>query len=296
MNLHHLYRKVFLAGSTAACVLWLGTSCGSTASDSEATPDTDNAQPAPQVVEAQSRKVGELFEQAPTPVEMSQWIKRAGIPFNQALLHRPEAARDYLTYSERAVSLGAYGADLVYLSLYQQTQQAVDHFSAVNELTSKLSLQEVFDEETMDRWEVQWSEPDSMQQLISEKYRLVYEELEANESPETSILVLFGGWLQSTYISIHSVDELALMNDYGEAMEKQLRTADKLLELCTLFPENPQVVQVENYLQELRPQWKKLESAIEQTHEETTPEHIEEMSRLAEEVAKTTYRIRSEYL
>lgn len=279
------------------CIMCLISGCNQSTTGDQKNTDTNEKSPTEQnapSTEDQFDAVRDLFGEMPTPVEMSQWVKRAGIPFNPELLNNPKRTREYLTSAQRAVNLGMFGADLVYLSLYQQTQRSVAHFEAINELASRLSIRHVFTEETLNQFERTQGIIDSTQYLIDRKYREVYEELVENGTPEISLMVLFGGWLESSYVSIRSVDEMTLLNGYEEALERQLTAHAQLVTLADYFTSEEDIRQVQVFLSDLEPPLLRLQAEIQRA-ETVSPEAVGQVLQASQHLTERFQKARSFY-
>ena len=61
----------------------------------------------------------------PSPLQTTLLIKASGANYHADMLNSPDAASGYSISMEKALNLGIYGADLGYVTCYEQTQDAL---------------------------------------------------------------------------------------------------------------------------------------------------------------------------
>lgn len=146
---------------------------------------------------------GELFS-IPSPIQSALLIKRTGIKYNKAILNTAQNNQQYSTYYSRALNLGIYGADLGYISLYNQTQDALAYLAAIKNISDKLGVTNAFDQNSIKRISNNLSNKDSTLVLVGIAYRAIDMYLKTNDRAEVSSLILTGGWIESMHFSISS--------------------------------------------------------------------------------------------
>lgn len=158
-------------------------------------PDTDT-------VKAVALNVGgELFS-IPSPIQTALLIQKSGISYDKSILNAGSKNSQYSSDYSRALNLGIYGADLGYVSMYNQTQDALGYLGALKTLADKLGVSSAFDQSTMKRINDNISNKDSMLVLVGIAYRASDAYLKTNKRTEISSLILTGGWIESMNFSI----------------------------------------------------------------------------------------------
>ena len=175
---------------------------------------------------------GQLFS-IPSPVQTAMWIQKQGVPFNKRLLFDPKKVNTFNTDVERALILGVYGADLGYVSMYNQTQEALTYLGSIKQLADKLGISSTFDEKTFKRFENNLSNKDSLVALVGVVYRASDEYLKNNKRLDISSLILLGGWLESMNIAIESF-KVKNNADIKKRIAEQKLAVNNLLQLITL--------------------------------------------------------------
>ena len=194
----YMFKTKLLAFCVASMVI--ATSCGG---DKPKEDDTNNDN----VVDVDTAKTavlnvgGELFS-VPSPIQTAMLIQKSGVAYDKAILNVSNKANTYTNDFMRALNLGIYGADLGYVSMYNQTQDAIGYLAAVKQLADKLGVSAAFDQQTMKRIETNIANKDSMLVLVGIAYRASDKYLKTNKRTEVSSLILAGGWIESMHFSI----------------------------------------------------------------------------------------------
>jgi len=144
---------------------------------------------------------GQLFS-VPSPIQTALLIQKSGITYDKAVLSASNKVNTLSTDFARSLNLGIYGADLGYVSLYNQTQDALGYLAAVKQLADKLGISAAFDASTMERIQKNVTNKDSMMVLVGIAYRGSDNYLKNNQRTDLSSLILTGGWLESMHFSV----------------------------------------------------------------------------------------------
>ena len=144
---------------------------------------------------------GELFS-VPSPIQTALLIQKSGITYDKSILHSSAKVNTFSTDYAKSINLGIYGADLGYVSLYNQTQDALGYLASVKQLADKLGISAAFDASTMERIKNNVTNKDSMMVLVGIAYRGSDAYLKNNQRSNVSSLILCGGWIESMHFSV----------------------------------------------------------------------------------------------
>ena len=181
---------------------------------------------------------GKVFS-IPSPIQTAYLIKGAGVTYNKDILNVPSKVTGYSTNFKKAVNLGIYGADLGYVTLYDQTQDAISFLTAVKTLGDDLGVSSAFDMELVERFEKNIGNQDSVLSLVSEAYKSSDKYLKNNDQNHIGALVLAGGWVESLYFTTNSAEMTSnkeIINRVGE----QKNTVYNLIKLLTPYYDQPE--------------------------------------------------------
>tara|TARA_B100000683_G_scaffold138775_1_gene135262 strand:- start:357 stop:1199 length:843 start_codon:yes stop_codon:yes gene_type:complete len=124
--------------------------------------------------------------------------------FKEGLTNAVSNVDAYNNNDSKSINLGVYGADLGYLSAYEQNQELINYFLTVKQLSEDLSIP-VFNAETMEQFESAKSEEGKMIDLIYKKYEEMDVFLVENERFETLTLITCGAFIEGLKLGLHIV-------------------------------------------------------------------------------------------
>lgn len=192
---------------------------------------------------------GKIFS-VPSPIQTAFLLKSAGTDYKPSMLAPVSKADEQATTFEKALILGLYGADLAYVSIYNQNQDAISFIKTVKQLSNELNINEVFNETMIEKYEKNVGNEDSLMAMISEAFQLADGYLKENEQEDLSVMVLAGGWVETLYFATNIVQETEnqdVLNRIGE----QKVTIENLIKLLVPFRSNRTVGDILNNLNEL---------------------------------------------
>jgi len=179
---------------------------------------------------------GKLFS-VPSPVQTALLIKELKIPFNESLLNPNENISNYSKMNSKALNLGIYGADLGYVTLYDQNAKAISYLSTVESLAKDLGISGAFDKSFLERFEANSDNEDSMLVILTDAFRKGDSFLKENERKNTSALILTGGWLESMHFATKLYQE-SKENKILMRIGEQKQSLETIIELLEKYNED----------------------------------------------------------
>ena len=176
---------------------------------------------------------GELFS-IPSPMQTALLLQKSGIAYDKDILHSNSKVNTYSTDYARALNLGIYGADLGYVSLYNQNQDALKYLTALKQLADKLGISAAFDNNTMKRIESNISNKDSLMVLVGVVYRSSDSYLKNSQRNDISSLILTGGWLESMHFSLSAYAKKP-NDDLKRRVAEQKQSLSSLVKILSKF-------------------------------------------------------------
>lgn len=242
-------------------------SCGVTNQpDSEITQSSVTAGIVDDLAILQAQQVQEIFYSVPSPMEMASLLKRAGATYDMKLLNDVKKANSYSSARSQALNLGIYGADLSYVTIFNQNQEAIIYMSCTKKLADNLGVSKAFNEEIIERMETNVDNRDSLLNIISETYYILDAYLKENNRDHISAMVIAAGWVEGLYLatsiatkSDEAADELLL-----QRIAEQKLSLNNLMNLVKAYNKN-------NNLDDIYHDLQKIEEAFAQVKLETEP-------------------------
>ncbi len=177
-------------------------------------------------------KVGGKLFSIPSPVQTALLIRKLGLPYDKALPMAVDAPEKMASKLQRSLALGAYGADLAYVTVHKDGQRALSTLQTVQKLSAQLELANAFDQEMLDGFKKSLNNEDSLLRFTGSAFRMADQYLKKNNRDDVSALVLTGGWIEGMYLTLSGTSEksdASLTNRLGE-QRKTLTNLIALLE------------------------------------------------------------------
>jgi len=211
------------------------------------------------VVNNQSlKKVKNIFYNVPSPVEVTNIIKRMNLPYHPDLLNPSANSDNYLTQADMALNMGVYGADLSYIRIYEQYQDAANFLVVVKKFTRELGIPEEGERIIAKRLEKNLQNQDSLLRIITETFTDSDSYLKENQRGSTAALIIFGGWIETLYLATNIIDPDTPQNDMVNLIVQQRYSVNNLLGLMEQFSDEKRVQELLPDLIELNEKFKSI--------------------------------------
>jgi hypothetical protein len=142
----------------------------------------------------------------PLPVELFTYMVKEEIPYNVDLLLSTHTKEKYAKETKQAMILGVYSADMAYCSSYGRQQEVLSYFSTASKIADRLDISEGFSFESIERIANNVQKADSLSAIAEEMYWRTCNYLDENEKNNILPFVVYGGWVESQYLTIASND------------------------------------------------------------------------------------------
>jgi len=173
----------------------------------------------------------------PSPYEFVFHIRSLKIPYNPSLLNPVGNSSLYESSFKKNINFGVYGIDLAYISIYEQTSDALNYFSTLKSISQQIDLGEVFDVDVMERIENNMNTQDSLLIILTNTYKQADKTLKNEKQKNEAALIVAGSWIESLYILTQINKEKP-----NKIIEKRIAehkfSADNLLSLLRPYYDN----------------------------------------------------------
>ena len=237
-NLHK-----FIIGSiifTAAC----GEPTKRVDENESENPNLEAEAAAPQVEQKEK-----AYYPIPSPEQMFGFISDAGIEYSNKLINDRKLAENYTDPSKKALNFGVYTADLAYSAAYQDIQTTIELYKVVKRLGAEMNIAEMMTSEMMDKMQANMQEPDSLAVIAGDAYYQAVDYLESNEQNGKLALMSLGGWIESLYINLNSLEALDAQSPTAQRIADQKITFGNLY---TYLKKNEKEVGVAEAIEDIK--------------------------------------------
>ncbi len=216
--------------------------------------------------EVSSELALEVIKSIPSPLEMSVLIKEVGAKYQSSMLNATTNSTNYTTNAKRALNMGIYGADLGYINIYNQKQDAISYLNSITGLAEDLKIGQFFDIATLKRMATNSSNLDSLLYISTNNFEKMNGYLQDQKRGNLSTFMLSGGWIEALYIATEVVKNnksQELVTKIGE----QKVVLDQILLLLDFYKSDPSAADLGKEFKEL----KSIYDKIQITHEYKEP-------------------------
>lgn len=196
----------------------------------------------------------EIFS-LPSPVQTAILLQKNAVAYDESLINAIASESRYLNRTQKALNLGVYGADLAYLSNFNNTQLKTDYLRVVEKIATDMDIRNHIDQSLIDRFAMNIDNRDSIYSLNAELFNSVDRYLKESGESHIAALILTGGWVEGMHITLGSaMSNTQVRNRVGEQA-----SAARSLRKLILRMEDPALSELEQMLAELNESFQELE-------------------------------------
>jgi hypothetical protein len=268
--MNRLKSKTLMIGAIVVSIV-----LGACSSSEENSLEKEMNQVSKSKVKVSKDEINQLIQSFPSPIETSMIIQNAGNKFNSELLLPTKKLDRFVSSYDKAMAMGAYGGDMGYINIYEKSFVAAEFLAAIRLLSVDLEIDRFFDFEDMIRMAKSSSNIDSLQQMSTESFNSMEKYLREKGRNELSVLIVFGTWLEGSYIisyiakgnmteemrnrvaeqkesvkKIYEILEANSEDDYFANLAKEIKTLNDLYEQVTIetIMREPEMKEVDGQL------------------------------------------------
>jgi predicted Zn-ribbon and HTH transcriptional regulator len=272
-------------------------SCGSSSKQEE-----QNSDEFKQAEESLKDQIKDVVYNIPSPSEIPYLLQATGAEFNQSLLTDVKKVDQYMTRTDKAaLNLGAYVADIGYLSSYDKTQKAIDYLGAARKLADNLGVVGSFDNEILKQFEANISNKDSLASLLNSAVQKTDKYLKNDSRNKLAAMVLTGSFIESLFIStglIKTYPKDLLENDQRNLVLtpliriilQQEKSVDELVKMLSTVEQSDPVTTIQSDLAALQASYRALniEEQIKNNSSAMvlSDKHLIEITKIVEKMRK----------
>jgi hypothetical protein len=207
-------------------------------------------------------EVGEVLYPLPTPFEMTKMLNDIGATYSTKNLNSPSKVEKYFKESQKAVNLGIYGADLAYVSTYQQQQDIQVYLNAIKTLADQLGITYDYGKLLSDEYKEKFNNKDSLTKIVTNTIYDTYYYLDQKSNPDMAVTMVTGMWVELMYIGTNISQDSYNYTGLVNIISKQKASYGKVMELLSGRNANADIKSLETKLQALKPAFDKVEAGL----------------------------------
>ena len=182
--------------------------------------------------------ITEIISSVPNPIEITSILQKTGVVYSQDLLNPAGNISNYNTNFQRALNLGVYGTDLIYMNIYDRTVATLRYLSNLRELAGDLRVEQFFDYSTLNRLSESSKNADSVLYITNSGFDKMSRYLIDQGRSNIAILISAGTWIESLYIATHAQTTAANRETINKRIGEQKKVLDNLLLLMNSYDQS----------------------------------------------------------
>ena len=149
----------------------------------------------------------QVIHDLPSPTEVPYMLQATGADFNKDIINGLERLPKYLTNEdESALNLGIYATDMGYLISYKQLEDATDYLESSQKLAESLGVASVFSVATIEKFQSNLDNPDSLNKILNKSITDVEDRLESADRVSVAALILAGSFVEGLYLAVEVIE------------------------------------------------------------------------------------------
>ncbi len=198
-------KRNLLCTVTAMCLVACMISCNNANKKAEVKEDDiyENEKPLPKDLDDEDVIFYNIF----TPSDMSNLINEFSSFYKSNLINSLNNISKYTHSTNKALNIGIYGADLNYLWVFEQSQQATSYVQAIQLLADQLGIPTNYVMQIAEKAETYSNDVDSLKSIARVTYKDITAFLNESGRSNNAALILLGGWIETLYIAINMYNQ-----------------------------------------------------------------------------------------
>lgn len=165
-------------------------------------------------------------------------LREIEVPYNSEYVKAPSSYTSASGRKKQALSLGAAGADLNYVTMFEQNNEAPAYVKAILDLASSLGIQSAFDEEILNKIVDNSDTTLNFQEkskILTDAYRVAEDNLYSEERAQLTTMIVAGGWIESMYISSSISASIESQREVDAEVWNMMFGAEKVVKMLEVF-------------------------------------------------------------
>lgn len=184
-------------------IITLLASCSSSSSDKKSAEEAAFEEAEKKI----SSDLNTVIHDLPSPTEVPYMLQATGADFDASLINSLDRISRYETNEDEAgLNLGVYATDMGYLLSYEKVSESRKYMEACQRLAETLGVASVFDVKTMEEFQGNLNNPDSLNKILSRAIVQAESRLESSDRVSMAALILTGSFIEGLYLAVMVIE------------------------------------------------------------------------------------------
>lgn len=200
----------------------------------------------------------------PTSAEVLKMLADLEVGYTFGITNPVSKAKRYITSTDKAINMGAYGADLSYATLYNMNQEVLNYLGAIRTLANELNMSRIYDETLYDKIKLNFDNRDELVKILTEAFDKTYSYLVDNDQQVHALLVVGGAWVEGMYLTTHVSLQSYHYAGISRNLLEQKKSFDLYLEITAPYLSDPVLSEFVTNLNPIKEVYKDLGTSLTQ--------------------------------
>jgi hypothetical protein len=186
----------------------------------------------------------------PTSAQVIKLLTDLEVGYMIGLTNPVENVKKYYMSYSRSINLGVYGADLSYVTLYNNKQEVNVYMEAIRTLTNDLNMSKIYDRSLYDSIVKYFDNRDKLVEILTTSFNNTYTYMTDNDQQTLALLVVGGAWVEGMYLTTNVSEAAYNVATIAEVLIKQKKSFETFLDLAKPYQDDPMI---RDFVKELEP-------------------------------------------
>ncbi|MGB0403459.1 MAG: hypothetical protein ACPGEG_05130 [Salibacteraceae bacterium] len=221
----------------------------------------------------------------PSALQIGSIFQKSGLDYVSGITNSVDKKDDYITKTSKILNFGVYSADLAYIVLNGQSQDAMNYLKTISTLSDEIGFGTIFEsKELMERFQNNLGNQDSVINVMIDIQAATDMFVDDNNLQDVTYIIFAGAWIEGMYIGVKASDHKKTHMVSGRLVE-QMTILDNLVKALRSNKNQPEeITELSKKLLELEKFFNRLEENKNSQNiasfrdYKLSPEHLKQLS------------------
>ncbi len=144
----------------------------------------------------------------PSALQIGSIFQKSGLKYIEGITNSPSNVEQYITKSQKILNFGVYSADLAYIILNGQSQNATEYLKTIKVLSDKIGFGAVFEsQDLMEKFERSLGNQDSIINVMIDIQMQTDMFVDENNLQDVTYIIFAGAWVEGMYLGVKASNQ-----------------------------------------------------------------------------------------
>jgi hypothetical protein len=186
----------------------------------------------------------------PTSASVLKMLTDLEVGYVIGITNPVENSTKYITSKSRSVNLGAYGADLSYVTLYNIQQEVLNYLDAIRGLSNDLNMSKIYNEKLYEDIKNNFDNRDELVKILTQAFNDTYAFMRDNDQQTLALMVVGAAWVEGMHLTVNVSETAYNAEGFSKLLLEQKKSFELFLDLAKPYVDD---AMVSDFLKEIDP-------------------------------------------